>query len=160
MPEFFESSLTGNIIGIFSLLIGIIGLILTALTMRSAKKIEKTIKAEKIKAIDKTRFNEYKRNALTKLQTKRAVVLSENTLSYNLCNDILSIINDLKGYTNILVSDDLNKLNTLYKEIKSFSLKLYSLQPESSTLTPDHISKFDEIVSKIINILNNGEYNI
>lgn len=160
MLKYFESSLTGNIIGFISLGIGIIGLIITITTMKSAKRIEKSIEIEKIKAIDKTRFNEYKRNALSKLQNKRRIVLSENTLSYNICNDIISIINDLKGYTNILIPDDLEKLNILYKETKSFSLDIYSLQPKSSHLTPEHITKFDEIISEIINILNKGEYNI
>lgn len=46
-----ESSLTGNIIGVLSLLLGIISIILTIKTMKTAKRIETDMEEAKIVAL-------------------------------------------------------------------------------------------------------------
>lgn len=92
----------GNIVGVFSLLVGIIGIAITVKTMKSAKRIESEIKREKTIALDKRRFNNNKDDYLKKIKAKRSAASKSQVLSYTLCNDVLSIINDLRGYKNII----------------------------------------------------------
>ena len=68
-----ESSQVGNIIGIFSLLIGVIGIVITIKTMKSAKRIEAEIKREKTLALDKRHF--YKNKNEKKCSVKRSVII-------------------------------------------------------------------------------------
>lgn len=48
-----QSTATGNFIGIISLIVGVIGIVLTVRTMKSAKRIEEQIKKEAARALDK-----------------------------------------------------------------------------------------------------------
>ena len=54
--DILESSLTGNIIGALSFFLGIISIILTITTMKTAKRIEIDMKEAKINTLDKNRF--------------------------------------------------------------------------------------------------------
>lgn len=64
--DILKSSITGNIVGVFSLLVGIIGIVITIKTMKSAKRIESEIKREKTIALDKRCFNKNKDDYLKK----------------------------------------------------------------------------------------------
>lgn len=152
--DILRSSLTGNIVGILSLLIGIIGVIITVKTMKSAKRIELDIKEAKIKALDKKRFNKDREGYLKKLNTKRNAASRNKVLSYSLCNDVLSIINDLKGY-NILTVSDKEMMEQKWDKLRDISLVLQE-DKNSNEILQD----FDVIVSSIINILSKGEYDL
>ena len=140
--------------GILSLLIGIIGVIITVKTMKSAKRIELDIKEAKIKALDKKRFNKDREGYLKKLNTKRNAASRNKVLSYSLCNDVLSIINDLKGY-NILTVSDKEMMEQKWDKLRDISLVLQE-DKNSNEILQD----FDVIVSSIINILSKGEYDL
>lgn len=152
--DILRSSLTGNIVGILSLLIGIIGVIITVRTMKSAKRIEFDIKEAKIKALDKKRFNKDREGYLKKLNTKRNAASRNKVLSYSLCNDVLSIINDLKGYDILTVSDK-EMMEQKWDKLRDISLVLQE-DKNSNEILQD----FDVIVSSIINILSKGEYDL
>ena len=150
-----ESSQVGNIIGIFSLLIGVIGIVITIKTMKSAKRIEAEIKREKTLALDKRRFNKNKDSYLKKLKTKRHAELKGQVLSYALCNDVLSIINDLRGYKNIIVKTDMSVIDEQWDKLKRISLILQEGKKDNCNL-----QEFDVIVSTVMNVLSKGEYDL
>ena len=150
-----ESSQVVNIIGIFSLLIGVIGIVITIKTMKSAKRIEAEIKREKTLALDKRRFNKNKDSYLKKLKTKRNAALKGQVLSYALCNDVLSIINDLRGYKNIIVKTDMSVIDEQWDKLKRISLILQEGKKDNCNL-----QEFDVIVSTVMNVLSKGEYDL
>lgn len=150
-----KSSLTGNVIGIFSLFVGIIGIVITIKTMKSAKRIEMEIKREKAIALDKRRFNKNKDDYLKKLKSKRGAASKSQVLSYALCNDVLSIINDLRGYKNIIVETDMSVIDEQWNRLKRISLILQDGKKDNSSL-----QEFDVIVSTVMNVLSKGEYDL
>ncbi len=150
-----KSSLTGNVIGLFSLFVGIIGIVITVKTMKSAKRIEMEIKREKTIALDKRRFNKNKNDYLKKLKSKRGAASKNQVLSYALCNDILSIINDLRGYKNIIVETDMSVIDEQWNRLKRISLILQDGKKDNSSL-----QEFDVIVSTVMNVLSKGEYDL
>lgn len=150
-----KSSLTGNVFGIISLFVGIIGIGITIKTMKSAKRIEAEIKREKTIALDKRRFNKNKDGYLKKLKTKRGAASKSQVLSYTLCNDVLSIINDLRGYENIIVETDMSVIDEQWNRLKQISLILQDGKKDNSSL-----QEFDVIVSTVMNVLNKGEYDL
>ena len=93
-------------IGIASLIVGIISLIITIKTMRSAKRIERDIK--EAEAVDKDRFNKYKEGCIKRLELKRKVAAEEGVITYHLCNDVLASLNDLRGYGRIISEKDID----------------------------------------------------
>lgn len=148
------SSLTGTIVGIVSLLVGIAGVCLTVKTMKTAKRIEVEINEAKIKALDKKRLNKVKENYLKKLDRKRKAASANQVISYNLCNDVLSIIHDLKGYNKILLIEDMRIIKEQENKMKLICLD----QGQKNEILK--IQEFDSIVATIINILSKGEYDL
>lgn len=148
------SALTGNIIGIISLLIGIASVCLTVKTMKTAKRIEIEIKEAQIKTLDKMRLNRVKGNYLKKLERKRRVVFANQVISNNLCNEVLSIIHDLMGYKNIFLGEDMRTIVEQENKMKLISLE----QGQKNEIIK--LQEFDSIVATIINILSKGEYDL
>lgn len=155
MIEILQSSFWGNIIGILSFLVGIIGVIITVKTMKSAKRIEADIKVAQINALDKKRFYKFKEVALKKLTLKRNVARREEIISFSLCDDVIAIINDLKGYKNILSEEDKHIVEKSRNELQEMVSRL-----QDTKSTSDKVLDFDRIVADIINILNKGEYEL
>lgn len=150
-----KSSLMGNIVGIFSLLVSIIGIVITIKTMKSAKRIEREIKKEKTIALDKSRFNKNKGDYLKKIKAKRSAALKSQVLSYTLCNDVLSIINDLRGYKNIITEMDMGIIEEQWSKLQQISLVLQEEKKDNANL-----QEFDVIVSTVMNVLSKGEYEL
>ena len=153
--DILESSLVGNIIGALSFLLGILSIILTIKTMKTAKRIEMDIKEAKIIAIDKNRFKRNKEGYLKKLKAKRGAVSKTQVLSYKLCNDVLSIINDIKGYDSIIKDVDMSDIKQQWIKLQEISSPLQDGKSEN-----DKLQEFDVVVSTIINILSKGEYEL
>lgn len=153
--EILQSSFLGNSIGILSLIVGIIGVIITVKTMKSAKRIEADIKVAQINALDKKRFHNFKEVALKKLTSKRNAARKEKIISFGLCDDVIAIINDLKGYKNIISKEDIDIAEKSRNELQKMVL---SLQDTKST--SDKVLDFDRIVADVMNILNKGEYEL
>ena len=116
-----RSSMTGNIVGIISLLIGIVGLIITIRTMKSAKRIERDIKDAEAKAIDKLRFNNNKEKIIAYLDNKRKVIVAEPIVTYTTCVDLLSILDDLKSFNKIISEEDMNLVEKKHGELATIS---------------------------------------
>ena len=150
-----ESSLTGNIIGVLSLFLGIISIILTIKTMKTAKRIETDMKEAKIVALDKNRFKKNKEGYLKKLKAKRGAASKNQVLSYQLCNDVLSIINDIKGYESIIMDVDMGIIEQQWNKLQQISSAL-----QDGKSGNDNLQEFDVVVSTIINILCKGEYEL
>lgn len=150
-----ESTITGNVVGLLSLLTGIVGIFITIKTMKTAKRIETDIKEAKIVALDKKRFNKNKEAYLKKLKSQRKAVSKQEVLSYSLCNDVLSIINDLKGYSNIITEIDMDIIEQQQNKLQHIS----SISKYEETISKS-LQEFDVAVSTIINILCKGEYDL
>lgn len=150
-----QSTIISNLLGFLSLLVGIASAIITIKTMKSAKRIEENIKTEKVYALNKQRFEKNKDEYIKKLNRKRMAVSKNSTLSYSLCNDVLSIINDLKGYPDIIIEEDMGNIEQQRGKLQQLSCYL---QEENSNNIK--LQEFDEIVSAIINILSKGDYEL
>lgn len=159
MREILQSPLIGNIIGTISLIVGVIGVLMTIVTMKSAKRIEKQIKKEQIKALDKKRFNECKEMYIKKLERNRKIVSTEKIFSYSLCMDVTSIFNDLQGYKTVITGNDLEVINKECIKMVNMSKALYN-QEDGKKSNVDNLQQFDEIVSIVLNILKKGEYSL
>ena len=153
--DILKSSLTGNVIGIVSLLVGLAGLIITIITMKSAKRIEKNINKAKVKALNKSRFNTYRPNALKKLEQKRIAASKTKIITYNMCNDALSIFNDINGFSSVLLDEDSEKIQGNLRRLKEIANSLSSGKKENI-----YSFQYDSILSEIINILRKGEYDL
>lgn len=153
--KWLNSTLLGNTIGIISLIVGLIGLIITIKTMISARRIEEDIKREKAKAIDKKRFNEYKIKAIKKLDKICRAAIDVNCLSSPSYNNILSILHDLQEYNTILTSEDLINISKSREELIDISLS----STQNNNLN-ENVMKLDKVVAKIIHILEKGEYDL
>lgn len=159
MSEILRSSYTGNVIGIISLLVGLISLGITIVTMKSAKRIEREIKEAQIIAVDKKRFHECKAEYIKKLESKRELVLEEKVLSYSLCSYIISLFNDLKGYATVLTEKDLKVIEKKCSELMQMSKELYNQESSRKSKVED-LQQFDQIISEVLNILKKGEYSL
>lgn len=155
MIDILHSSLTGNIIGGISLLVGIVGLFITLKTMKSAKRIEEELQHAKIVALDKMRFNNNKKVYCNKIQRIRSAVLEQRKISYSICNNTLSIINDLLGYENVITGKD----REIITEQKN-RLKIICEKVRNRNIGNNIVQEFDEIVSNIISIINKGDYEL
>lgn len=155
--DIFVSPLVGNTIGVISLLVGVAGLIITIKTMKSAKRIEADMKKAQISALNKKRFHKFKDVAVRKLEKRRKATQEERIISLNYCNDILVIINDLKGYSSILSDEDQKIAEESWKKLKKIAS---SIQSVNYQCTNDNVVDFDAIIANIINMLNKGEYEL
>lgn len=153
--DILQSSLTGNIIGALSLFLGIISIILTIKTMKTAKRIEIDMREAKINTLDKNRFKKNKEGYLKKLNAKRRAASKNQVLSYQLCNDVLSIINDIKGYDSIITDVDMGIIEQQWNKLQQISSALQEKKSGN-----DNLQEFDVVVSTIINILCKGEYEL
>lgn len=155
--EILQSSVTGNIIGIISLIIGVIGVILTARTMKSAKRIEEQIKKETALALDKEHFREYREKCIKKLKSNRRNVRQEKRVSYSLYGDTISILNDLKEYKTVMTKDDLESIRQERDKLVKTSNELYRLK-DKRKINEGDLQQFDESIAVILGILKKGEY--
>ena len=152
MIEILGSSLIGNLIGVASLIVGIVSLIVTIRTMKTATRIEEEVRRENVKTLDKKRFNDNKPSYEKKLNTKRKAVLSNQTLSLTMCNDVLSIIHDIKGYDTVLSKEDIEIIEQQRKELQRMSGDL-----QNKVNMNENIQTFDSIVATVLNILEKGD---
>ena len=155
--DIFVSPLVGNTIGVISLLVGVAGLIITIKTIKTEKRIEADMKKAQISALNKKRFHKFKDVAVRKLEKRRKATQEERIISLNYCNDILVIINDLKGYSSILSDEDQKIAEESWKKLKEIAS---SIQSVNYQCTNDNVVDFDAIIANIINMLNKGEYEL
>lgn len=149
-----RSSMTGNIVGIISLLIGIVGLIITIRTMKSAKRIEQDIKDAEAKTVDKLRFNNNKEKYIKCLDSKRKSIVAETIVTYTTCFDLLCILNDLKSFNKIISEEDMNLVEKKHSELTTISKKFGEQKKQNS----GNVEEIIDIISDVLNILKKGEY--
>lgn len=152
-----QSTATGNFIGIISLIVGVIGIVLTVRTMKSAKRIEEQIKKEAARALDKEHFREYREKCIKKLKSNRRNVLQEKRVSYALYRDTISILNDLKEYKTVMTENDLERICQERNNLIKTSEELYRLKDKREINEWD-LQQFDESIAVILGILKKGEY--
>ncbi len=151
VTQIFTQTMTGNIIGIISLVIGIASLVLTIITFRTAKKIETEIHSKAATAIDKGRFLSSKGAYIKKLENLRSAAQGNQGISSNALSTIISILNDLKGYYSFIQEEDINSLEHNLQEIQR-ARREKMVNPDG-----DFYDVFDRAVANIINILSKGD---
>ena len=147
------SSCFGNMIGMISLIIGIVSLVWTVITYRTTIRIEKKIQEEKASAIDKMNFREYKNGAIKALNNRRKAVEKANRITSDVCNEVITTCNKIKGYNNELSQKDKDEIDRLYS-------KIVILTKNGELNGKEGIISFIEITTGIINILQKGEYEV
>lgn len=146
-----EMAITGNIIGLISMLISLVGLMITIFTMNSAKRIENEVVKLKSKAIYMSKLHDFKPNACTTLRRNREAASKADLLTKRACNDILTIIGEMQGFDSIFDSSDNNKILECQQQM--------SVIENAKELKGGlYVKEFIKITSVLINILEKGEY--
>lgn len=154
LREMMASSYMGNTIGMISLVVGVISLIWTYKTYRKTKEIESKLPEEKAKAIDLKLFKDYRAKALSTLHTFQNAARKAGGISKQRCNDLITIINRIRGYNEFFSPEDMESLNAEYE-------KLIKMIKEDNDLKGNNgYIEYIEISSKLINILEKGKYEI
>ena len=148
-----SAPLFGNIVGIASLVVGIFSLILTIFTYHKAKKIEKSINNAQARAIDKKSFAEYRRDATKNLKVNIQAAKKAEQVSKGNWINVFDICQKLKGYDQVLLDEDLQRIESLCKQLKP--LIDNDIHSEDKDIT-----YFLEISNDLIRILNKGEYDV
>lgn len=151
IKEILDSTITNNIIAALSLIVSIIGLVITGCTMQSAKKIQEKMDETKIYALEKSRFVEYKPNALKQINKRLKAVQSTHKLSKNACTEIVQVIVELKGFQSILQSEDYKLVCDLQRKMKDMAIK-------KSTYDDLDVSNYIELIVTLKNIIEKGDY--
>lgn len=144
-------------IGIISLLIGIVSLLITVSTNKAAKRIERNVHDEKVKAVDKYRFNQQKKSYITKVANIRKAVINQNRLPSSTINEALSITNDISKFSGLFSDDDTRRLDSAKKALKAIDVRL-TINKENDISHLIH--EFDDTISEVINIICKGEYEV
>ena len=151
IKEILNSTITNNIIAVLSLIVSIIGLIITGCTMQSAKKIQEKLDETKINALEKSRFAEYKPKALKQIDKKLKAVQSTLKLSKNVCTEIIQVIVELKGFQSILQSEDYDLVCNLQSQMKDMATK-------NDPYDDSDVSNYIELLVTLKNIIEKGDY--
>ena len=151
--EIINSPFFGNIVGLISLVVGIVSLIWTFFTYRMTKKIENKLRESQAKAINTLRFKEYRAAARKTLTIRREAVKKADEISENICTDLILICCKLLGYKHDILPEDLIEIEELYKRAKRL------LQEKEATRQQGAI-EFIEITNGILAILEKGEYDL
>lgn len=149
-----SSSITGNILGVLSLILGIISTGIAFYTLKTAKNIEEEIKKRQIKAINKSKFVKAKPVYINKLKQKRNAVLKLNIISGQICIQVLSVLND------IIAQDILNQQDRNTLENDMSILKKILADNKKCEVNSNSINDFDKVIADTIGILEKGEYEL
>lgn len=115
------SSSFGNIVGVISLLVGIIGLFITIKTMNTAKRTEEAVIKAKQDTANTIAFRQLKEKCIPQLDKYLADATVVSCISHKRCNSVLAIIGRIRGHCiNEKDNDSINecfyRLSGLYKE--------------------------------------------
>lgn len=116
--EILESSITSNVIALFSFIIGLVSLVVTFRTMTSANKIQQEMEKIKINALDKQRFLEYKLKAVKSISTQKKAVEKAEIISKKNCMQLSELVTEAKGFKNIFKEEDYNKIEGMHQKLK------------------------------------------
>lgn len=153
MKEILESAITNNMIALLSLIVSIIGLIITGKTMQSAKKIEEEMEKMKIDALNRSSFLKLRPQLVKKIEGYIKSLKRAEVLSRNLYMDIFETILEIKETNNIFNKEDHAKIVQIHETINIVGTKLDSFKDSD-------IKCFIESLVQIKNILNKGDYTL
>ena len=148
-----NSPFAGNVIGLISLLVGVLGLIGTVITYFMTKKIEKKLPEAQVHAIDKMHFKEYRPIAITALEVECSNVKEIGKLSRNTCTRMFYICTNILKHKDVLNPEDLKSIENIHDEIK----KLAYLD---GNYKHKDVIEFIEKTTNLIGILQKGEYDL
>lgn len=147
-----EQPLTGAIIGLISLAVSIVGLGFTVYTWCATKRIEKKIAEEKALAIVRYEFNKKREMYISNLNIKINTAKSTNILTSSSFDDVIELITALERYNKLFSSDDNTKL-------EEYSISIKQLRKNKKNVE-NVVTEYIETVTRIINILEKGEYKL
>ena len=151
--QLLSEPITGNLIGLLSLLIGMVSLILTIYTFQKATRIEKQINDVKARTLNKRSFGEYRNNTIKTLKRDQKVVIKAEQISKEYCNSLYSQCLKTKEYSQELLHED-------HLRIESFCKQLKPLIEDSNLLKEKGQTIYFEVSTGLISILEKGDYAI
>ncbi len=151
MNEFLNSTVVGNIVGLISLVIGIVSLIWTFITYTTAKKIEKKVYDAQVQAINRLRFKDFRHEALKMLEREREAAGNVKKLSLNTRKRLITIFNKVLEYKSVFNVEDYKRIEELYDRAKI-------LVKTDNQNGGDEAIDFIEITSELEGIIQKGEY--
>lgn len=153
ISDVLKSSITSNVVAILSMIVGVIGLWVTFRTMKSAEDIKEEMKKMQIDTLEKSRFMQNKPQIIKNLQVHRNSITEAGTLSKALCIKIISLLTEIEGYKETFKENDFREIETIHKEMKK-------LATWSGIYGEIHICQCIELLGKLENIINKGEYSV
>lgn len=117
--EFLKLSDWGNLLGILSIVIGVISLWLSVRTLRTAKKIDEQIKKERIDAVAKNAFNEQRQELEENILLLEKKLIETDGLEYQLAKQVFNIICRAGSHKGIFNVEDQKKLDELKSRQKN-----------------------------------------
>ena len=150
-----NSPFSGNVIGLISLLVGVLSLIWTVITYFMTKKIEKKLPEVQVRAINVTRFKEYRLNTIKTLEVEHSKVAEIDKLSRKTCTKMFLICTNMLRYENVMLQEDIKSIENIKDRIKALANidNNYKYKHED-------VIEFIEITTNLIGILQRGEYDL
>ena len=141
-----KSSITSNVVAIISLVI-------TFQTMKSAKEIKKEMKEMQITALEKNRFAQNKPRILKNLQTYQKSLIGAGKLSKDFCREVMRLVIEIEGYKELFNDGDFQTIEIIHEKIKTIINK-------DGKYDNTDVNDCIELIGKLKNILNKGEYSL
>lgn len=151
IQDFLTTSLLGNIIGILSLLTGVVGLFYTIITYAKTKMIERKIPEIKVDTANRIAFQEFRSTTITYLNTMTVSIQNAKSLSRHVCEGIYYTCKRIGTYSAILSKDDKTIIDGLCSQA-------YSLLIDKKYKEDNSAAELLGIAAEAIGILERGEY--
>lgn len=146
LKDILDSTITSNVVAIVSLVV-------TFQTMKSAKDIKEEMKKMQITTLEKNRFAQNKPQIVKKLQIYRNSITAAGKLSKGFCREVICSVIEIEGYKEIFNDNDFQEIEAIHKEI----MRIANRHAEYGDI---HVNTCIELIVKLENILNKGEYSV
>lgn len=121
MINFFQSSITGNIVGIISLMVGVISFILTVKTYNRTKLVEKQINNIKNKTAATVLLDTYRTTAIKILEDKFTALTETGIATAEFIRSLLVITQTLIDYSKALEPKDAQLIQDAHNYMFNFT---------------------------------------
>lgn len=153
MAELLRSTLVGNVIGIISLLIGVVSFTVSCLTYNKTRIIEAKIREEKIHAIEKYQFSVETKEIEDGLEKLLRGLENKNQLGYKQAKQIFSMIYHVSNKETVLIDKDKKRLKEISSDMKRICDRI---DRGEKIIQSECIACIEETLS----IIKRGEYQI
>ncbi len=147
------STAVGNILGLISVLLGIISIFVTLKTMLTAKRLESEFQKRQSETLARIYYRNNKQEIIHSFEKILFPVMKQNTISVNKCGEALSALRKLNTYESMFLPIDLDRIIEARRAVSEISNKMREQADRSQ-----YVNQFVDTISAVIAILNKGDY--